>query len=320
MPVEACSEEASVTSVNYGFVVAQLLARGGKGKRALDFGCGGGEVVAAARRANIDMVGADIFQVGEQTRMRHVESGALGSTIFEMVDGCLPFPGNSFDIVCANTVFEHVEQLDVALAEIARVLKPDGLFLNIFPTIGVFREGHCGVPFAHWFQSTPVAQKHYLRLMRKLGFGHLTAGKAAEEWAAGFADYLQRFTFYRSLRASKLAHLRHFVSVERAEAEYAGFRLSGRSSALKRLVEAPLVRLLTQAAIARLGFVVLVAQKAGPAQEDRETRSRHAQRLPEAAVRIPVLRDIAHQLGSASMRSNSISRARSMRLTRARPN
>lgn len=251
-----------MTSANYSFVVAQLLAQEGQGKRALDFGCGGGDIVAAARRANIDMVGADIFQVGEETRLRHVNSGALGSTIFEMIGGHLPFPDDSFDIVCANTVFEHVRDLDSALAEIARVLKPNGLFLNIFPTIGVFREGHCGIPFAHWLQAMPTAQRRYLCLMRRMGLGHLTAGKTPREWAAGFTDYLQRFTFYRSLKASRRAHLRHFAWVHRAENEYARFRLGPRRPILQSVAAAPFMRPLTRAVISRFGFVVLIARKA----------------------------------------------------------
>ena len=41
----------------------------------------------------------------------------------------LPFPSGSFDAVVACLVFEHIEAVDEALAEVGRVLKPGGRFL-----------------------------------------------------------------------------------------------------------------------------------------------------------------------------------------------
>jgi len=40
----------------------------------------------------------------------------------------LPFPDASFDVVVANHMLYHVSDLDTALAEVGRVLKPDGRF------------------------------------------------------------------------------------------------------------------------------------------------------------------------------------------------
>ncbi|MDQ3147312.1 MAG: methyltransferase domain-containing protein, partial [Actinomycetota bacterium] len=41
----------------------------------------------------------------------------------------LPFPDGRFDAAIACLVFEHVDQADAALAEVARVLRPGGRFL-----------------------------------------------------------------------------------------------------------------------------------------------------------------------------------------------
>jgi ubiquinone/menaquinone biosynthesis C-methylase UbiE len=45
----------------------------------------------------------------------------------------LPFGDGTFDVVMCSWVLEHLEQPEIALGEIARVLKPDGHFLFITP-------------------------------------------------------------------------------------------------------------------------------------------------------------------------------------------
>src|ERR687892_138668 len=43
------------------------------------------------------------------------------------LDDGIPFPSESFDVVHANQVLEHVRRTDVFMREVRRVLKPDGL-------------------------------------------------------------------------------------------------------------------------------------------------------------------------------------------------
>ncbi|MCI0455719.1 MAG: class I SAM-dependent methyltransferase, partial [Gemmataceae bacterium] len=45
----------------------------------------------------------------------------------------LSFPAGVFDVVLSNEVFEHVPNLDRAIAEVARVLKPGGTLIATFP-------------------------------------------------------------------------------------------------------------------------------------------------------------------------------------------
>ena len=54
-----------------------------------------------------------------------------------------------FDLTMSNQVFEHVDDFAVLLAEINRVLKPGGVFINFFSSAQVWREGHIAIPFVH---------------------------------------------------------------------------------------------------------------------------------------------------------------------------
>jgi 2-polyprenyl-3-methyl-5-hydroxy-6-metoxy-1,4-benzoquinol methylase len=42
-------------------------------------------------------------------------------------------------------VLEHVEDFDVVLRAMNRVLKPGGMVLSIFPDRSVWRQGHAGI-------------------------------------------------------------------------------------------------------------------------------------------------------------------------------
>ena len=68
-------------------------------------------------------------------------------------DGRLPFPDASFDAVTSNMVFEHIADFEKPVSEIARVLKPGGLFVVLFPSRELWFEQHVGLPFAHRFPS-----------------------------------------------------------------------------------------------------------------------------------------------------------------------
>ena len=245
---------------NYRFLIEQAIVLGGSEARILDYGCGACPVVLAARSEGIDMVGADIFYAGNESRQAVTSQGLLGKVAFEIVDGKLPFPDQYFDVIVSNQVFEHVQDIGSALDEIRRVLRPGGAFLNVFPSIGVLREGHCGVVFAHWMNGAPMLQRFWLRFARSLGAGYHKGDKTPAQWAAGFSDYLRRFTVYRSMRTIKREHLKRFTALEWREPDYIAFRLAARGNArlaeLARTVLAPMSRIASR----RLASMVLVAR------------------------------------------------------------
>jgi SAM-dependent methyltransferase len=209
----------------YRYVIDVMLRTADKGAKILDYGCGAGEIVVHGRKAGLDIVGADVFYDGGKSRKVAKERGLLDTIVFDMPDNRLPFDDDSFDMVCSNFVFEHVQDIEQAMSEVRRVLKPGGAFLNLLPTIGVLREGHCGVPFAHWLNGMPKVQTPYLLAWRTLGFGHNKQQKSRRQWARDFSQWLGDFTVYRSKRAIYRAYRSRFDKVERLDADFLAYRL-----------------------------------------------------------------------------------------------
>jgi SAM-dependent methyltransferase len=53
----------------------------------------------------------------------------------------LSLPSDCFDIVTTNEVLEHVSDIDAALHEVARVLRPGGVHIGTFPFLFEYEEG-----------------------------------------------------------------------------------------------------------------------------------------------------------------------------------
>ena len=134
------AEESPPMDVTNRFVLdfANRFVSDRPGAEILDFGCGAGTLVAAGRTAGLNMLGADVYYGGSQTRAEAERSGLLGSVIREIHEGRTPFEDSSFDLITNNQVLEHVEDLDAVLAEMYRILKSDGVVLSIFPSATCF--------------------------------------------------------------------------------------------------------------------------------------------------------------------------------------
>jgi SAM-dependent methyltransferase len=229
----------------------------------LDYGCGGGELVALARDEGVDLYGVDAFYAGSRAREIARNNGLLGNVVFGLGErGNIPFGDSTFDLVISNQVFEHVEDLNLVLAEITRVLKPGAQLLALFPAREVIREGHCGVPLIHWFPRQSGLRYPYMRLMRAFGLGYFKEGKTQEAWARDFIDWLDRFTVYRAYGEIKASFQKAGLAVRHIEEDYIGFRL-GRLS-LSRFAswsKSTAFRRHTQFACRRLGGLVIQATK-----------------------------------------------------------
>jgi SAM-dependent methyltransferase len=126
--------------------------------RLLDVGCGDHQRLAGFRTPRRDVWGTDF----------HVHPHLQDQRWFRLLaaDGRLPFAAESFDIVTSCWVLEHVSRPEEFLSEVARVLRPGGVFISLTPYAGHYvswlaRAFHL---LPHW-----VTQKLVARLYRRAG-------------------------------------------------------------------------------------------------------------------------------------------------------
>lgn len=115
--------------------LAVLIRHGLPQGRGLDLGCGDGKlmrILLDAAGARPRLVGTDIDAL--ETR------DATASGIYEQVHTApgerLPESDASFDFVISNSVLEHIQALEPVIEEVARILRPGGVFVFTVPAAG----------------------------------------------------------------------------------------------------------------------------------------------------------------------------------------
>jgi SAM-dependent methyltransferase len=106
----------------------------GVGEQVLDLGCGFGRHAFEAYRRGAHVVAVDrsveeVAQVTAMFKAMAAEGEAPAGNVARAVRAdllALPFPDASFDVVMASEVLEHIPADEMALAEIARVVRPGG--------------------------------------------------------------------------------------------------------------------------------------------------------------------------------------------------
>jgi SAM-dependent methyltransferase len=118
--------------------------------RLLDYGCGTGSNTQAYAALG-EVIGFDL----DRTALGLAQQ--RGGGIYCCGTGTqLPFPENSFDVVVASDVLEHIEDDHAALIEIVRVLNWDGIAIIT-------------VPAHQWLFSDHDAALHHFRRYSKEG-------------------------------------------------------------------------------------------------------------------------------------------------------
>jgi SAM-dependent methyltransferase len=95
--------------------------------RLLDVGCGAGNLLQAARKNGWNAQGLDV----SAGAVKHVRG--LGFEVYEGELQEAAFPSAHFDVVTAAELLEHLIDPQPLLQEVARILRPGGLFWTTTP-------------------------------------------------------------------------------------------------------------------------------------------------------------------------------------------
>jgi ubiquinone/menaquinone biosynthesis C-methylase UbiE len=115
------------------------------GDRVLEVGCGQGHLTTRLAERGVDVVGIDANPNAPEV------SGS--DRVLHMMAEDLSFEDGEFDAVVAVHAIEHIPPLDEAAAEMARVLRPGGKALFIYPAEPI--QGLYAVPTSMILYGTP---------------------------------------------------------------------------------------------------------------------------------------------------------------------
>jgi SAM-dependent methyltransferase len=101
--------------------------------RILDLGCGDGSltrVTLGSQPGRCLLVGLE----ADPTDARDAERSGIYRVVHQVTAASIPEEDNAFDMVFSNSVLEHIVDLQPVLAEVARILKPDGTLVITVPS------------------------------------------------------------------------------------------------------------------------------------------------------------------------------------------
>jgi 2-polyprenyl-6-hydroxyphenyl methylase/3-demethylubiquinone-9 3-methyltransferase len=129
--------------------------------RVLDLGCGGGFLSNYLAERGHAVTGVDT--TAENLAVARANDRSRTAT-YELADACaLPYGRNSFDVVCAMDLLEHVEEPARVIAEASRVLAPGGLF--VFHTFNrTWQAKLIVIKGVEWFVRNAPRDLHVFRL------------------------------------------------------------------------------------------------------------------------------------------------------------
>ena len=114
-------------------VLVEQLKLAPRSLRVLDVGCGGGLLSEQFSAIGCAVTGVDRSVPTLQAARAHASQSGLDIRYLHGSAENLPVETGAYDVVCCCDVLEHVDDVDEVLGEIARALKPGGIFF--FDTI-----------------------------------------------------------------------------------------------------------------------------------------------------------------------------------------
>lgn len=149
----------------------------------LDIGCATGRLIDAMRSRGWDVKGAEVCRqsadYGIRERNLNIHRGTVESA---------GYPDNSFDVVHCSHLIEHLTAPGVFMNEVARILKPGGLFIVVTPDISGFQarlfksEWRSAISDHMYLFSKrtlkAMMEKNGFRIVKTASWGGLAAGTA----------------------------------------------------------------------------------------------------------------------------------------------
>lgn len=116
------------------------------GKDVLEVGCGSGIAVQLFAEAAANVSAVDLTPWAVATTRRRMEAFGLEADVREADGESLPFEEASFDLVFSWGVIHHTSDMDAALRELVRVLRPGGkLVLMLYHRRSIFFVAYRGL-------------------------------------------------------------------------------------------------------------------------------------------------------------------------------
>ncbi|TNE57041.1 MAG: bifunctional 2-polyprenyl-6-hydroxyphenol methylase/3-demethylubiquinol 3-O-methyltransferase UbiG [Alphaproteobacteria bacterium] len=97
------------------------------GLSLLDMGCGGGLLSEPMARLGAEVTGADALQINIQVASAHAQEQGLPIRYLETTAEALAESGESFDVVMAMEIVEHVADVGDFLRTCTKLVKPGGM-------------------------------------------------------------------------------------------------------------------------------------------------------------------------------------------------
>ena len=137
------------------------------GGRVLEVGCGRGvalpvlaRLLRPSRLAALDIEPAFLMEAGDRLEAEGIAAELVPGDVRRM-----PFPDDSFDLVVDFGTCYHIARPEVALAEIARVMAPGGLFVHETPVSQLLSHPVRGFGRRLPWRSTACYERHRTALL-----------------------------------------------------------------------------------------------------------------------------------------------------------
>ena len=97
--------------------------------------------------------------------------------------------------------------------------------LALFPSDEVWREGHIGIPFSHWFKKQQGYRLYYVLLMRVIGLGYGKQKKPIYKWCQESIEWLDNWTHYRPTSQIDFLFKKYFSAFDHIEERWFDARI-----------------------------------------------------------------------------------------------